>query len=321
MYLLLILLISPALGRPSSDQLHIGAEISKQLDDLVDFSRETGKLLNNPEIFETVSESLERTDQSILAMEAVLDDLRSQIPALQDQKNSFRVYIEAKSLLRQTRQELNELAHRTVKEVGIMMSLLDDLDNSKIPFLLEAAIDRMKLLMEVTKKQLVKAKKIYNEARLALENLRVNLKSQQQILQSAILYKQEQFEIDEEYTNEAIYNCKWAAVFTLGLCPFINHLVNVIPLERERRELEALNDLTPAFLKKALALNEDMVAAVKVMDKEIDLINKWAVSAQSFSKIIKDYPEEALRVFGPLRTNFIRGLVDLKMNAQNFLDL
>jgi len=71
----------------------------------------------------------------------------------------------------------------------------------------------------------------------------------------------------------------------------------------------------------ALALTQDIDNAVGEMDKEIDLINKWAVSANRVNQNIKDHRVEFLRVYEPLRTNFRRGLVDLKMNAQNFLDL
>jgi len=321
MYLLLILLLSPALGRPSSD---VGAEINNQLDDLVNFSDKTGKLLNNPNLFRRVSESLKGADEKVLAMEAVLDDLRSKIPALDDADNYFPGYIKAKSFLRQTRQELRELAHRTVKEVGNMMSLLDDLDNSKISVVLEFAIDRMKLLMNETKKQLDKANKKYKEARLTFDNLKSSLALHHEILKSEIQdkeNKQAQFEINEEYTNRWIYNCKWAALPTIGLCPLINHIVNVIPLENARVEIATLSLLTPRFVDAVSALTRDIDNVIGEVDKEIDLINRWAVSAEQVHKNIKDFPEEALREYAAVRSNFRRSLLDLKMNAQNFLNL
>merc|ERR1711953_512486 len=199
MYLLLILLISPALGRPSSD---VGAEINNQLDDLVNFSDKTGKLLNNPNLFRRVSESLKGADEKVLAMEAVLDDLRSKIPALDDADNYFPGYIKAKSFLRQTRQELRELAHRTVKEVDIMTTLLDDHDKIKIPFLLEAAIQRMKVLMDETKEKLDKAKNKYNEARSAFENLRSSVAVQHEILKEEIIARQDKLEqYEKDFKN------------------------------------------------------------------------------------------------------------------------
>jgi len=257
-------------------------------------------------------------------MEAELNNLQSKIPALQGQGNYFPGYVKAKSFLRQTRQELRELAHRTVKEVDIMTTLLDDHDKIKIPFLLEAAIQRMKLLMDETKEKLDKAKNKYNEARSAFENLRSSVAVQHEILKEEIIARQdklEQYEKDKEYTETVRYNCKIASWFTFGLCSLIHHYVNEVPLEEARVDLEKLNALTPRFLERALALTQDIDNAVGEMDKEIDLINKWAVSAHRVNQNIKDHPVEFLRVYEALRTNFKRGLVDLKMNAQHFLDL
>jgi len=321
---LLILLIIPALGRPSSDQPDVGAEINNQLDDLVKFSHETGKLLNNTKLFGKVAETLQEADQSILDMEAELNKLQSKVPALQDKGNYFPGYVKAKSFLRQTRQELRELAHRTVKEVDIMTTLLDDHDKIKIPFLLEAAIQRMKLLIDETKEKLDKAKNKYKEARSAFENLRSSVAVQHEILGKEIIARQaklEQYEKDKEYTETVRFNCKIASWFTFGLCSLIHHYVNEVPLEEARVDLENLNALTPRFLERALALTQDIDNAVGEMDKEIDLINKWAVSAHRVNQNIKDHPVEFLRVYEALRTNFKRGLVDLKMNAQHFLDL
>ena len=58
MYLLLILLISPAFGRPSSDQPNVGAEIGNYLNNILLFSNETVNILLNSTLTEEVSKML-----------------------------------------------------------------------------------------------------------------------------------------------------------------------------------------------------------------------------------------------------------------------
>merc|ERR1711874_689113 len=299
MYFLLILLISPAFGRPSSDQLDVGNEISNQFNDLVKFSNETGKLLNGSKLFGRVAESLRKADESILDMEASLTFFQSKIPALRGQGNYFPGYVKAKSLLRQTRQELDELAHRTVAEVK-----------------------RMNFLMVETQEKLNKAKNIYNEARKTFENLKTSVALQHELLDKEILNKEKkkaQFEIDKDYTEGVSSTCSWLSWLTFGLCSLIHHFVNEIPLAEDRAELEALNSVTPAFLEKATALTEDIDDAIDAISTEIGLINRWEASAERVSQNIKLYPEESLKQFADVRTIFKNALVELKKNAKNFL--
>merc|ERR1712141_645253 len=325
MVILLILLVSTAFGRPSSDR-DVGTEIGNQLADILEFNNEQGKLLNNANLFGKVSESLKNAQQNIFDMETELKTLALKFDSLREEKSFFPEFNKAKSSLRQTRQELRELAHRTVKEEKNVRSLLDALDNdatspSHKPILLKAAIGRMKLLMEETKEKLKAAKNKYEEATLAYRNLISSVKAQHDILGVEARNIYEKFNEDKEYTEKVRSECKIASWFTFGLCSLIHHYVNEVPLEEARVDLKPLISLTPRFLERALALTQDINNAVGEMDKEIDLINKWAVSAHRVNQNIKDHPVEFLRVYEALRTNFKRGLVDLKMNAQHFLDL
>merc|ERR1711874_54717 len=304
MYFLLILLISPAFGRPSSDQLDVGNEISNQFNDLVKFSNETGKLLNGSKLFGRVAESLRKADESILDMEASLTFFQSKIPALRGQGNYFPGYVKAKSLLRQTRQEL------------------DEFDDGNDAVLLSLAIERMKVLMVETQEKLNKAKNIYNEARKTFENLKTSVALQHELLDKEILNKEKkkaQFEIDKDYTEGVSSTCSWLSWLTFGLCSLIHHFVNEIPLAEDRAELEALNSVTPAFLEKATALTEDIDDAIDAISTEIGLINRWEASAERVSQNIKLYPEESLKQFADVRTIFKNALVELKKNAKNFL--
>merc|ERR1712038_1807123 len=322
MYLLFILLVSPAFGRPSSDQ-DVGANIENQINDILEFNSKTGNLLNNSNLFGKVSESLKNARQNIIDMEAELNSLALKFSSPQKARSFFPDFTKAQSSLRQTRQQLRELAHRTVTEEENVRRLLDALDNAKShkPILFKAAIGRMRLLMKETQEKLKAAKSKYEEAQFSYTNLISYVKSQQDILGIEAERIYAKFEEDKEYTEKVRSNCKIASWFTFGLCSLIHHYVNEVPLEEARVDLKPLISLTPRFLERALALTQDINNAVGEMDKEIDLINMWAVSAHRVNQNIKDHPVEFLRVYQPLRTNFRRGLVDLKTNAQNFLDL
>merc|ERR1712062_593752 len=76
MVLLLILLMSTAFGKPSSDQLDIGADIANQLDILTKFSHEAGTLFVNSSLIEEVVKSLLVAEEDLLQMEVVLKTLK-----------------------------------------------------------------------------------------------------------------------------------------------------------------------------------------------------------------------------------------------------
>merc|ERR1712079_465744 len=320
LHLLVILLISPAFGKPSFVRRDVGANIKNQLDNLVDFSHETRNLLKDPKLLEKVSKSLEDAENNILEMEAHLKNLQSKIPGLSSVDNYFPKYNEAKSYLRQTRQELRELAHRTKAEVKNMNILLDDLDNSKHPILLKAAIDRMKILMKETKERLEDAKRKYGSANVAFDNLVSSLKVQNEITADFLEKTEEEFLKEKEYTEKVRYNCKWAAVVTLGLCSLIHHFVNEVPLKESHVELIALRAETDRFLNGATILSADVDAAIEVITAEIELISEWAVSAEVVRENIEEYPAEYLDKYGAIRKIFISGLDDLKNVADEFLN-
>merc|ERR1712018_543 len=318
MYLLLILLVSPAFGRPSSDQ-DAGANIENQINDILEFNSKTGKLLNNSNLFGKVSESLKNARQNIIDMEPELNSLALKFSSLQKARNFFPDFTKAQSSLRQTRQQLRELAHRTVTEEENVRSLLDALDNAKShkPILFKAAIGRMKLLMEETKEKLKAAKNKYVEAQLYFENLISFVKEQHAILGVEAESFYAKFEEDKEYTERVRYNCKIASWFTFGLCSLIHHFVNEVPLEEARVEVENLETMSEKLTERAKILNKDINEAIGIMKNEIELIDKWANSAELVRKNIDEFPEETLRLYEPFRVVFKNGLDDLKKAAEN----
>merc|ERR1712062_504037 len=320
MYLLLILLVLPAFGRPSSDQ-DVGANIENQVNDILEFNSKTGNLLNNSNLFGKVSQSLKNATQNILEMEAELKTLASKFSSLQNEKSYFPEFNKAKSSLRQTRQQLRELAHRTVIEEESVRTLLDALDNANDnqPLLLKAAIGRMKHLMEETKEKLKAAKIKYQEAQLSYTNLISSVKEQHDILgrEAGAVYAK--LEEDKEYTEKVRYNCKIASWFTFGLCSLFHHFLNEVPLEQARLERENLERMSEKLTERAEILYKDINEAIGIMDDEIELIDKWANSAEKMEKNIVDFPEESLREYESSRFVFKLGLDDLKKAAENFL--
>merc|ERR1712062_290823 len=299
MYLLFILLISPAFGRPSSSDQDVGANIENQVNDILEFNSKTGNLLNNSNLFEKVSQSLKNATQNILEMEAELKTLASKFSSLQNEKSYFPDFTKAQSSLRQTRQELRELAQRTVIEEENVRSLLDSLDNAKShkPILFKAAIGRMKLLMEETQEKLKAAKTNYEEATLSYTNLIFSVKEQHDILGIEAGNFYEKFQEDKEYTEAVRSACKIASWVTFGLCTLIHHFVNEVPLEQTRVKVEELARRSEKLTEKAEILYKDINKAIVILDDEIELIDDWAISAEKMKKNIDQFPEESLRKY------------------------
>merc|ERR1711902_323939 len=148
MYLLLqLLLISPAFGRPSSGsgQVEDYSWIVDPFNSLLSFSAEARNIIGNSGLIDNVVKALQEAEKKILVMNAQLGLLETEEIKFED--NYFQSFNEAKSYLRQTRQELRELADRTVKDVRDLKVLLEDLDKSDDTILLQVSIDKMKDLM------------------------------------------------------------------------------------------------------------------------------------------------------------------------------
>merc|ERR1712061_364563 len=321
MYLLLILLVSPAFGRPSSDRRDVGANIENRLENLVGFSNETGKLWSNSKLLEKVSQSVEEAGTKILVMEAHFESMKSRIPKLEGQEDFFPDYNKAKSFLSQTRQELRGLAKRTKREIDILNLLLDALDNSKDPDMLRASVDRLKILMKETKKGLEEANKKYHSAKYHFDNLLDSLRLQNKITANFLKQEEDDVAADKKYTEIVRDNCKIASWFTFGLCSFIHHFVNEVPLKDAIEELEDLREEIDTFMKSATNVSVDIDAAIEILLKELDNINSWEISAEKVRQNIVDFPEETMKEYPATKNIFRNGLNDLYRFADQFLNI
>merc|ERR1711884_30243 len=321
MSLLVLLLISSAFGRPSSDVEADITEKVKQLEYILHFNNETRNLLNSSRLLGSVSNDLRAAEMNILEMETELNNLRELVPALTNETNYFPEFNEAKFYLRQTRQELRELAERTLGEVKGLTFLLNALDISPNITILKLALAGMKDLMIKTLKILKVANEKYRKAEETFDNLVSSVEEQKDIMNAALIALKEQFLKDEASTKKKILDCQIAAVFTLGLCPLINHYVNVVPLGQSREKLADLESKTDSVLTRTKTLKLDIDEAIIVLSEEIDQINIWAISAEVVNNNIDIYPAEYLAKMKLMRDVFFNGLVDLKDVAENYLHL
>jgi len=320
MYLLLILLITPALGRPSSAQ----ADVGNKLQTVNEYTKGMSQLMKNSRLLGTVDAHLQEAKQNIREMDAELRSLQSEIRGLRNKDNYFPEFKEALEYIRQARKDLAKLAQKTQIEANNLITTLTFLDlstdpNIQLP-LLTTFIATTKSLMLETKEKLEDAREKYNSAHQAFDNLISSVATQNGILDQTVKHMNAQYQEDKTYTESVRYWCKWAAVPTLGICSLIHHFANEVPLETDRVKLVNLKSKSDRILGKTRILNRDIEDAIEVITVEIDLISKWAVSAEVVSQNIVEYPEESLRKFKGIRTVFKNGLNALRIDAKNFVD-
>jgi len=316
-----LLLISSAFGRPSSDVEADITEKVKQLEYIVHFNNETRNLLNSSRLLGSVSDDLLAAEKNILEMEIELNNLQEHVPNMTDPTIYFPEFNEAKHYLRQTRQELRGLSFITLDEVEDVTLLLNALDRSPNITILKLALAGMKDLMIKTLKILKVANEKYGEALKTFDNLVSSVEEQKGIVNQTLIAVKEQFLKDKARTDQQILDCQIAAVFTLGLCPLINHYVNVVPFRKSSDKLADLESKTDNLLARTKILKEDVKEAFFVVSEEINLISSWTISAEVVNNNIDIYPAKYLAKMELIRNVFINGTIGLKDAAEKYLHL
>merc|ERR1712066_537448 len=332
MYLHLLLLISPALGMPSSALIDVGKGIFDQLDSLPGFAEETKAIFNNSKLFETVAESLTEAEQAILQMDSELKLLESEEVQFED--NYFPAYNEAKQYLRESRQNLRKLADRTVKEVKALKTLLKDLDKNEDTVLLKESLDIMKDLMIETLETLKEALGKYNSALVTFENLNSSIGKQNRKLEKMTTKNSAEYKAWTQNLRGGIYGtiatttaCIIAdALGALGICSAISAIVSIstgagieVEIQKYAVKLEEFKTITDRMLEAGGKFDTTINEAISIFTYEIDLINNWTNSAEVVNKNIDRYPEEYLKKYVSIRTIFVNGLDDLNKSAEDFL--
>merc|ERR1711902_359598 len=278
---------------PSSARVDVGVEVANELDSFVEFSQEAGATLKNPKMFVKVSDRIKEADEKVLEMELHINSLIQKVPALQSEGNFFLKFNEAKRYLRETRQELRNLAMKTVLEVRDLKALLGGVDeNTKDTVLLKISLEKMKNLM---------------------------IETTNEVVANVLEADTEDFREDEKYKEKIDVVCRWVNIISFGLCGIIHHHVNTIPLEEAEEALEQLTTLSKNMLEKGSQLTHDIDEAIAILTEEIELINEWANSAENVKRNIDEYPEKYLAKYISIKTIFINGLNDLSEVAEKFI--
>jgi len=333
MYLLLLLLVSPAFGRPSNALFDVGVDISNQLESIVGFNEETKDIFDSI-MFEKISGSLQEAEQNILEMEVQLKTFESQELTFED--NYFPAYNEAKTYLRETRQDLRKLAHRTVTDVRDLKTLLKALDeNNKDPLFLKKAIAGMKALMIDTLETLKEAREKYNLALETFDNLKSTIATHNRKLEKMVNTNSAEYKAWTQNVRIGVYGTIGAttvgciiadALGALGICSAVSIAASAsaaagieVEITKYRIEMEKLVTITGRMLESGKSVDQEIKGAIDILTEEINLIVNWANSAEVVSKNIDNYPQEYLKKYISIRTVFINGLDDLKTAAEKFL--
>merc|ERR1712062_792366 len=314
MYLLLILLVSPAFGRPSSDQ-DAGANNENHLNDMLLFSNETGKFLLNSSLTEEVIRVLLEAEQSINEMNAKLKTY--ELTATQFNDTYFPKFNKAKSYLRKSRRNLRKLAERTITDVRDLKIFLK----------------RMKDLMIETLETLKEAKGNYNSALETFDNLKQQVEGENRKLNKMLDKDSEEYKAWKEKVVLASKGQLGVVVSEVSelFCSnkieeYINNWicfpVNVIVADAEAavaRSAAELKKISDKMLESGYNFEQAINVAIAVLQNEIEIIGRWTQSAKTVSDNIEEYSVEVLRLLKPLRTIFVTGLDNLKKAAEDFL--
>merc|ERR1712062_573589 len=327
MYLLLILLVTPAFGRPSSDQ-DAGANIENQVNHMLLFTNETGKFLLDSSLTEEVIKVLQEAEQNILKMNAKLKTFETKEIKFND--TYFPKFNKAKSYLRQSRRDLRKLADRTIKDVRDMKIFLGALDETKDssgvnPFL-EIFLNRMKDLMIETLENLKEAKGNYNSALDTFDNLKYQIESENRKLNKMLDKDSEEHKAWEEEaaiasatslsTGKEIY-CVYFPLAILTRHCSATHIGDIAA--RFEKSAEELKKISDRMVESGDNFEQALNVAIEVFQNEIEIIGKWTQSAKTVNDNIDQYPVELLSMIKSIRTLFVTGLDNLKKAAEDFL--
>jgi len=320
MYLLMILLVSPAFGRPSSDL----ADIGDQLESFISFSQETGKILDNSKLTEKVVESLQGAEKNLLEMMVDLKTLKYETE-LQIVGDYFREYNKAKSFVRETLQTFRKLADKTVTDVRDSKILLEDLDKNKVSLFLKISLGKMKDLMIETLETLSEANKEYKNAVETFNNLNSSIASKNKQLEKML-------------TKDSADHRAWVATVTEAVTKACNNQTEnsffeqldqdidrncTAHVEAEivdfEAELKNLKEITEKMLESGKYFDETIQEAIEILTREIKQISSRTEIAKDVGKNIEEYPTEYLREYQTIGTRIINGLDDLKNASDKFL--
>ena len=252
-------------------------------------------------------------------------------------KKYFEKFNNAKSQLRQVRQQLRELADKTVKETKNLKILINDLDNENNTKqkVLKLSLKKMHKLMAFSETKLNNSAVKYNNAITHFDNLNSEVQEQNGYLEKLLNKKSAEHEAwvtkirTDAYASTGVlspllgigdfFGC-------LGLCSLIGSVIlgsTVGGVESKianyEAELGKFERITKDILKGGIQINETMVKAKVFLEDEIVIIGEWKNNVGIVKDNIELNDEEDIREIDSIRTIFMNGLNDLEKSAQDFL--
>ena len=302
MYIRLLLLMTPTLVMSNTPIIDVSMDVIEHMDFLMEFNEKTPIIFKNgKKIFEVVKDFLEEAEKNILDMRSEIDHIEYEELNAEDISRYHRV----KSSLEKVRQDLTKLAHKTVIDVRDMMIILDDLDESNDPILLQLSIENLKDLMEVTKKTLEEAKAKYNDAVDAFQNFMSSIQQKNRGLNRKIAAKVR----DHEGWKTTARRVEWTGLigafgWTLaGFGPWY-YLTPLIPacfiIETKigdyKKELIRFISKADDIMAKSKKIEKDIKVGIKIITDEIYLIDKESVERKKngFDFRIPTHPLEKM---------------------------
>merc|ERR1712141_313844 len=328
LYLPVLLLISSACGMPSK-------AADNELRSFIDFSKETGDLLDNSDWIKQVFESLEKTEPNVLGLEVELKTLPYEVEGLGIEGNYFPAYNEAKRYLRETGQKLREFAYKTKAEVRDLKTLFAAADESNDSDLIRTAIDKMTGFMSDTLEKFRDANEKYKTAKktfVDLKNLSTRSKDKvEKMLKDGSAEQEEWKKVVRDAVREENNIPEQAKQLKATIIARYEEIANNKKNSPElRAQIEAqieskveakiefaitgynaklikLKEVTVNMLESGKSFEDTIDNAMNILGEKITKITD---SANVFSEN-KD-EEEILTKYQNIRTDLIQGLDDLK---------
>jgi len=290
MYLHLLLLISPALGMPSSALTDVGEGFINQLDALPGFIERSEAIFNDSKMFLNVAACLREAETAILEIDGELKPFEKDELKFED--HYFPAYNQAKQYLRMSRQNLRGLADRTVKEVKALKVLLSDLDESSNPDILTVSMDNMKDLMVKTLAALKESRGNYISARETFRNLNSSIKKHDRKLEKSLeetLETLKSAEYEEQQTRKNTNKGWWGQLSCNRWYCFNNNM------RSRTEETQAHGGTLEAFLLADIygcmgancPANNSSSTMESGIEKYVEKLEKLAARLRNLKKITK----------------------------------
>jgi len=349
LYLSVLLLISSAFGMPSK-------AADNELRSFIDFSKETGDLLDNSDWIKQVFDSLEKTEPNVLGLEVELKTLPYEVEGLGIEGNYFPAYNEAKRYLRETGQKLREFAYKTKAEVRDLKTLFAAADESNDSDLIRTVIDKMTGFMSDTLEKFRDANEKYKTAKKTFVDLKnLSTRSKDKVEKMLIEGSAEQEEwkkvVRDAVREENNIPEQEKELRAKLIAHFAGIKKNTKPEDKANVEATLKSEMDAAIDRQIKAQIESKVEAkiefaitgynaklIKLKEVTVNMLesgksfedtidNAMNILGEKITKITdsanvfgenKD-EEEILTKYQNIRTDLIQGLDDLKNSAETFL--